>query len=110
MAEGWVGFTNLPLLEQARARVTKTLMDGIQLNMSTEECKKLLKRHVNTKTNLVVMFVDINNSTEMSLSLPEHKFALIVQSFAQEISIAVLGYGGYVFKYEGDAVIVLYES
>ena len=110
MAERWVGFTNLPLLEQIRARVTKTLMDGIQLNMSTEESKKLLRRHVNTKTNLVTMFVDINNSTEMSLSLPEHKFALMVQSFAQEISIAVSGYGGYVFKYEGDAVIVLFPA
>ncbi|HZD81936.1 MAG TPA: adenylate/guanylate cyclase domain-containing protein [Nitrososphaeraceae archaeon] len=85
-------------------------MDGIQLNMSTEESKKLLRRHVNTKTNLVTMFVDINNSTEMSLSLPEDKFALIVQSFAQEISIAVLGYGGYVFKYEGDAVIVFFPA
>ena len=110
MAERWVGFTNLPLLEQTRARVTKTLMDGIQLNMSTGESKKLLRRHINTKTNLVTMFVDINNSTEMSLSLPEDKFALIVQSFAQEISIAVLGYGGYVFKYEGDAVIVLFPA
>jgi adenylate cyclase len=110
MAERWVSFTNLPLLEQTRARVNKTLMDGIQLNMSTEESKKLLRRHVNTKTNLVVMFVDINNSTEMSLSLPEHKFALIVQSFAQEISIAVSGYGGYVFKYEGDAVIVFFPA
>jgi len=110
MAERWVSFTNLPLLEQTRARVNKTLMDGIQLNMSTEESKKLLRRHVNTKTNLVTMFVDINNSTEMSLSLPEHKFALIVQSFAQEISIAVLGYGGYVFKYEGDAVIVFFPA
>jgi class 3 adenylate cyclase len=56
------------------------------------------------------MFIDINNSTQMSLSLPEHKFALIVQSFAQEISIAVSGYGGYVFKYEGDAVIVLFPA
>jgi adenylate cyclase len=46
----------------------------------------------------------------MSLSLPEHKFALIVQSFAQEISIAVSGYGGYVFKYEGDAVIILFPA
>ena len=110
MAERWVSFTNLPLLEQTRARVNKTLMDGIQLNMSTEESKKLLRRHVNTKTSLVVMFVDINNSTEMSLSLPEDKFALIVQSFAQEISIAVLGYGGYVFKYEGDAVIVFFPA
>ncbi len=105
-----MSFTNLPLLEQIRARINKTLIDGIQINMSTEESKKLLRRHVNTKTNLVVMFIDINNSTEMSLSLPEHKFALIVQSFAQEISIAVSGYGGYVFKYEGDAVIVLFPA
>jgi len=108
MAERWVNFTNLPIFEQTRARVTKTLMEGIQLNMSTEESKKLLRRHVNSKTNLVAMFVDINKSTEMSLSLPENKFALLVQCFAQEISIAVLGYGGYVFKYEGDAVIVLF--
>jgi class 3 adenylate cyclase len=78
--------------------------------MSTEESKKLLKRHVNNKTNLVIMFVDINNSTEMSLSLPENKFALLVQCFAQEISLAVLGYGGYVFKNEGDAVIVLFPA
>jgi adenylate cyclase len=105
-----MSFTNLPLLEQIRARIHKTLIDGIQINMSTEESKKLLRRHVNTKTNLVVMFIDINNSTEMSLSLPEHKFALIVQSFAQEVSIAVSGYGGYVFKYEGDAVIILFPA
>ena len=110
MAERWVDFTNLSLLEQTRARVSKTLIDGIQLNMSTEESKKLLRRHVNNRTNLVTMFVDINNSTEMSLSLPENKFALLVQCFAQEVSIAVLGYGGYVFKYEGDAVIVLFPA
>jgi adenylate cyclase len=74
--------------------------------MSTEESKKLLRRHVNSKTNLVIMFVDINSSTEMSLSSPENKFALIVQTFAQEISIAALGYGGYVFKYQG--MLLLY--
>lgn len=110
MVERWLGFTNLPLLDQARARVTRTLMDGIRLNMSTEEAKKLLKRHVNTKINLVTMFVDINDSTQMSLSLPQDKFALVVQTFAQEVSIAVLGYGGYVFKYEGDAIIILFSA
>ena len=107
-----MGFTGNPphLLEQIRARITKTLMDGIQLDMSTEESKKLLRRHVNAKTNLVIMFIDINNSTQMSLSLSEDKFALIVQTFAQEVSIAVSGYGGYVFKYEGDGVIVLFPA
>jgi len=108
MVERWLQFTNLPLLEQARARVTRTLTDGVQLNMSTEEATKILKRHVNTKINLVTMFVDINDSTQMSLSLSQNEFALVLQTFAQEIGIAVLGYGGHVFKYEGDALIILF--
>jgi adenylate cyclase len=105
-----MSFTKQPLLEQTCTRISKTLKDGIQLNMSTEECKKFLKRHVNSKTNLVIMFVDINSSTQMSLTLSEKKFALILQTFAQEVGIAVLGYGGYVFKYEGDAVIALFPA
>jgi class 3 adenylate cyclase len=64
--------------EQIRARVDKTLNEGIQINMSTQESKKLLKSHVNNKTNLVILFVDINNSTQMSLSLTEKNFALIL--------------------------------
>lgn len=101
---------NITLLQQIRARVDRTLSDGIQLNMSTEESKKMLRRHVYSKTNLVIMFVDINDSTNMSLSLSENKFALIVQTFAQEMSIVISGYGGYVFKYEGDAVISLFPA
>jgi adenylate cyclase len=105
-----MSFTNPTAPEQIRARISKTLVNGIQLDMSTEESMKLLRRHVNSKTNLVIMFIDINNSTQMSLSIPDDKFALIIQTFAQEITIAVLGYGGYVFKYEGDAVIVLFPA
>jgi len=56
------------------------------------------------------MFVDVSHSTEMSLSLPVSKFALLVQCFAQEVSIAAIDYGGYVFKYEGDAVIVIFPA
>ena len=97
-------------MQQIRARVNRTLGDGIQPNMSTEESKNLLRRHANSNTNLVIMVVDINDSTSMSLSLSENKFALILQTFAQEISIAISGYGGYVFKYEGDAVISLFPA
>lgn len=56
------------------------------------------------------MFTDISNSTEMSFSLPDEKFAVLIQTIAQETSIAVRGYGGYVFKYEGDAVISLFPA
>ena len=102
-------FLAFALQEQIRARVSKTLKDGIQLDMSTEESKKFLRRHVNTRTNLVIMIIDIH-STQMSLTLPDFKFALILQTFAQEVSIVVSGYGGFVFKYEGDAVIVIFPA
>jgi len=98
------------LFDQIRARVRRTLRDGVQLDMSTQESRKLLRRHVNSKTNFVFLFVDINNSTQMSLSLQEDKFALLIQIFAQEVSVVVSGYGGYVFKYVGDAVIVLFPA
>ena len=103
-------FTNISASDQIRARVAKTLAAGIQLDMSTDESKKMLKRHANRKTNLVIVFIDVNNSTEMSLSLADDRFALMIQTFAQEISIALTGYGGYVFKYEGDAVIGLFPG
>lgn len=49
---------NTGQLQQIRARVNRTLSDGIQLNMSTEESKKVLRRHVNSNTNLVIMIAD----------------------------------------------------
>ncbi len=36
-------FLTFALQEQISARVTRTLKDGIQLNMSTEESKKFFK-------------------------------------------------------------------
>jgi class 3 adenylate cyclase len=48
------------------------------------------------------MITDINGSTAMNFLLSDNKFATLIQTFAQEASIAITGYGGYVFKYEGD--------
>lgn len=73
-----MSFKSIPQLQQIRAKVNRTLGDGIQLNMSTEESKKMLRRHVNSNTNLVIMFVEINDSTSMSLFLSENKLALIL--------------------------------
>src|SRR5215467_11031823 len=84
-----MSLTNVSELGKIRTRVAKTLAHGIQLNMSTDESKKLLKRHVNRKTNVVIMIVDVNNSTSIFRG---GKVCVIVQTFAQEISIAVAGY------------------
>ena len=101
MVQNSVNINSLDLSE-VRSRVTKTLKDGLQLDMSTQDCAKLLRRKVNSKINLVISIIQ--------LFLEERQLALMVQIFAQEISNIVFGYDGYVFKYEGDAVIILFPA
>ena len=105
-----MGSINASSAQQIRARVNTTLTSGVQIDLSTEESKKFLRRHVNNKTKIVIMFTDINDSTKMSFSLPDEKFAALIRTIAQETSITVSGHGGYVFKYEGDAVISLFPA
>ena len=59
---------------------------------------------------MVVLFIDINGSTQMSITLPPPKFATIVQVFSQETRLAIIGHGGYVLKYVGDSVIGIFPG
>jgi adenylate cyclase len=96
--------------KQIQSRILKTLENGLQFDLSTEDCNKFLRRHVNEKVKLAILYIDIRNSTKMSLLLSTRSFALMVEVFSQEISLAVRGYGGYILKYVGDAVIAVFPS
>jgi len=93
-----------------QARIRQTLDKGVQIDLSTESCKRLLRRRVNQKIGVVILYVDIDGSTKMSRSLPPDKFATILHIFSQEMSLAISEYGGYVLKYVGDAVIALFPA
>jgi adenylate cyclase len=96
--------------DSIQTRVRHTLDKGVQIDLSTESCKKLLRRRVNQKIEVVILYVDIDGSTRMSRSLPPDKFATILHIFSQEMSLVVTEYGGYVLKYVGDAVIALFPA
>jgi class 3 adenylate cyclase len=83
---------------------------GVQIDLSTALCSRYLRRHANRKTNVVVLYVDIDGSTKLTQSLPSTELALILQLFSQEMSLVVSNYGGYVLKYVGDAVIALFPA
>ncbi len=83
---------------------------GLFIDLSTDSCRKYLQRKVNTKTNVVVMYVDIAGSTQMSHDLSSLNLALIIQIFSQEVSLSIEKFGGYVLKFVGDAVIGLFPS
>jgi class 3 adenylate cyclase len=97
-------------LSPINARVRHTLENGIQIDLTRESCKKFLRRHVDHKIAVVVLYVDIERSTRMSISLPAAEFASVLQIFSQEMTLLVEDYGGYVLKYVGDAVIALFPA
>src|ERR687887_434723 len=96
--------------KQIQSRILKTLENGLQFDLSTQHCNKFVRRHVNEKVKLVILYIDICNSTKMSLLLSTTSFALMVKVFSQEIALAVRGYGGYILKHVGDAVIAVFPS
>ncbi|MDQ3837066.1 MAG: adenylate/guanylate cyclase domain-containing protein, partial [Thermoproteota archaeon] len=97
-------------LKAAQARVRQTLDIGVQIDLSTESCKRFLRRKVNQKVDVVILYVDIDGSTKMSMTLSAEKFATILHVFSQEMSLITSEYGGYVLKYVGDAIIALFPA
>jgi adenylate cyclase len=97
-------------LNAIQARVRQTLDKGVQIDLSTESCKRFLRRKVNQKVDVVILYVDIDGSTNMSMALPPNKFATILHVFSQEMSLITSEYGGHVLKYVGDALIALFPA
>jgi class 3 adenylate cyclase len=97
-------------MKQIHARAVQTIEKGVQIDLSTTMCKRYLRRHANTKTSVAVLYVDIDGSTRLTLSLPSDKLALVLQLFSQEMSMMVANFGGYVLKYVGDAVIGIFPA
>lgn len=105
------GTKDLNLVEKVQTRVSHTLENnGLLIDLSIEHCKRYLQRKINSKTQVVVMYVDINGSTKMSRDLPSSDLSLIIQIFSQEISLSITNFGGYILKFVGDAVIGLFPS
>ena len=69
-----------------------------------------LLNHVNSKIPLVVMYVDLVDSTNMSMTLPVDKLVSIIRAFTYEMSSIIQNHKGYVLKYVGDAVIAFFPS
>ena len=83
---------------------------GLFIDLSTDSCRKYLQRKVNSNAKVVVMYIDIAGSTQMSHDIPPLSLSIIIQIFSQEVSLSIVKFGGYVLKFVGDAVIALFPS
>jgi class 3 adenylate cyclase len=97
-------------IKDAQTRIWKALKVKPEFNISMEETNDVLEKFAKSKVKLVILHIDIVESTRLSMTLPVDRLATIVQAFTQEMSLLVQSYGGYVLKYVGDAIIAFFVS
>jgi adenylate cyclase len=98
------------LLTQRQDRLWHALEERYQYNTSIKHSQDFLVKHVSSKIPLVITFVDLVGSTDMSMTLPAEKLVTIITAFSREVSSVIESYDGYVLKYVGDAVIAFFPS
>jgi adenylate cyclase len=92
-------------IKETQKRVWSSLKKGYEYDYSEDESDKFLRDHASQRMHMIVLFVDLVGSTEMSLILPAEKLGIIISSFSQEMRYVIRNHNGYVLKYVGDAVI-----
>ncbi len=98
------------LIKETQKRIWAALKKGYEYNPMVDESDAFLRKHVFSKIDMMVLYVDLVGSTTMTLELPEDKLAIIISSFAQEMASVIAQYEGYVLKFVGDSVIGYFIS
>jgi adenylate cyclase len=58
----------------------------------------------------IFMFVDLRDSTSLAEQLSNEKYSSLLKDFFYDISDAVLLYGGEIFQYVGDEMVVVWST
>ena len=93
------------LIKEVQKRVWSSLKKGYEYDYSMDDSDKFLREHVSSRVKMIIVYVDLVGSTQMTLELPAEKIAIIISSFSQEMGFVIKHHEGYVLKYVGDAVI-----
>ncbi len=93
------------MILETQKRVWGALKKGYEYSGVVDESDQFLRKHVFSKLDMVVLYVDLVGSTTMTLEMPAEKIAIIISSFSQEMAAVIRQHHGYVLKFIGDAVI-----
>jgi adenylate cyclase len=96
------------IIKDSQLRTWNALKAKPDFDISIKDTQNMLEKYSESKVNLVILHIDLVGSTRMSLSLPIDRLTTIIRSFAQQMSLVVSMYGGYVLKYIGDAVLAFF--
>jgi adenylate cyclase len=95
-------------IAETEKRVLEAFEKGSRLSPRIKTSDQFLQQHAGSKLKLVVLYVDLVDSTLMTRDFSVDKLATIIQMFTQEMSLAASNFNGHVLKYVGDAVIAYF--
>jgi adenylate cyclase len=93
---------------ETEKRIIYALKEGSIMKSKTEKSEQFLQHNIGSKQTLVILHVDLVNSTLMMRDFSVDMLSTIIQMFTQEMSIAASIFNGHVLKYVGDAVIAFF--
>ena len=96
------------IIKESQVSIWKALKSKPDYDTSFKDTQNILEKYGESKVNLVMLHIDLVGSTKMSLSMPIDRLTTIIKSFAQQVSLIISMYGGYVLKYIGDAVLAFF--
>lgn len=91
-------------MEDINKRIRETLELGPQVEISLEPSKMFLSRHIDKKVKLATLVVDIDSS-KLNINIER-----IIQLFAQEISLIINKYIGYLLNYIEGSFIAFFPA
>jgi adenylate cyclase len=93
---------------ETEKRILEAFEKGSTLNPRIERSDQILQQYIGSKQKLVVLYIDLVDSTLLMRNSSVDKLATIIQMFTREMSIAISTFNGQVLKYVGDAVIAFF--
>jgi class 3 adenylate cyclase len=96
------------IIKESQVKTWKALRSKPDFNTSFKDTQNVLEQFGESKVNLVILHIDLVGSTRMSLNLPIERLTTIIRTFAQQMSLIISIYGGFVLKYIGDAVLAFF--
>ena len=76
-------------IKLAQSRMWGALKVGSDFNISMEETQNILEIYAKSKVTLVILHVDLVDSTRLLMTLPVGRLATIIQAFSQEMSLMI---------------------
>ena len=66
------------MISESQERILNSITKGIEYEATVDESDLFLRKHVSEKLPMVVMYVDLVGSTDITLRMPEEKEAVII--------------------------------